>query len=140
MKNIVINSQFKNALDLIEGTGTSVFITGKAGTGKSTFIKYARQNIRKNMVVLAPTGVAALNVKGETIHSFFQFKPGVTLKEAERFVELPRPGEVKMRVIKECGHTFGITHPLPGVTRGLEEAVTLTVDWFQRTLDSEEES
>ncbi len=83
MKNIKINSQFKNALKLIKDSNESIFITGKAGTGKSTFLKYARQNIRKNIVVLAPTGVAALNVKGETIHSFFHFKPGITFKDAK---------------------------------------------------------
>ena len=84
MTNIKINSQFKSALKLIKNSNESVFITGKAGTGKSTFLQYARRNIKKNMVVLAPTGVAALNVKGETIHSFFHFKPGITPKDAEK--------------------------------------------------------
>ena len=84
MTNIKINSQFKSALKLIKKSNESVFITGKAGTGKSTFLQYARRNIKKNMVVLAPTGVAALNVKGETIHSFFHFKPGITPKDAKK--------------------------------------------------------
>ena len=84
MKNIDINTQFKNALKHIEKSNESVFITGKAGTGKSTFLKYALKHIKKNMVVLAPTGVAALNVKGETIHSFFRFKPGITPKDAKK--------------------------------------------------------
>ena len=84
MKNIEINTQFKNALKHIEKSNESVFITGKAGTGKSTFLKYALKHIKKNMVVLAPTGVAALNVKGETIHSFFRFKPVITPKDAKR--------------------------------------------------------
>ncbi|OGS08126.1 MAG: AAA family ATPase [Elusimicrobia bacterium RIFOXYA12_FULL_51_18] len=75
---IEINPQFRRALDLLDGTSKNVFITGKAGTGKSTLLKYFREHTRKNIVVLAPTGVAALNVGGETIHSFFRFKPDIT--------------------------------------------------------------
>jgi len=75
---IEINEQFRKALDLLDGTLKNVFITGKAGTGKSTLLKYFREHTRKNIVVLAPTGVAALNVGGETIHSFFRFKPDIT--------------------------------------------------------------
>ena len=52
-----------------------VFLTGRAGTGKTTFIEYVRQNFKRNSIVLAPTGVAALNVGGQTIHSFFKFPP-----------------------------------------------------------------
>ena len=75
---IEINGQFRKALDLLDTTSKNVFITGKAGTGKSTLLKYFREHTRKNIVVLAPTGVAALNVGGETIHSFFRFKPDIT--------------------------------------------------------------
>lgn len=75
---IEINPQFRKALDLLDGTSENVFITGKAGTGKSTLLRYFREHTRKNIVVLAPTGVAALNVGGETIHSFFRFKPDIT--------------------------------------------------------------
>ena len=75
---IEINDQFRKALDILENTSKNVFITGKAGTGKSTLLKYFREHTHKNMVVLAPTGVAALNVGGETIHSFFRFKPDIT--------------------------------------------------------------
>lgn len=78
MKNIEINEQFKRALDLMENTDKNVFITGRAGTGKSTLLEYFRTNTRKRVVVLAPTGVSALNVKGQTIHSFFKFKPDIT--------------------------------------------------------------
>ena len=76
--HIEINGQFRKALDLLDNTPKNVFITGKAGTGKSTLLKYFREHTRKNIVVLAPTGVAALNVGGETIHSFFRFKPDIT--------------------------------------------------------------
>jgi len=76
--SIEINDRFRSALDILENTNKSVFITGKAGTGKSTLLSYYRGETRKKVVVLAPTGVAALNVKGQTIHSFFGFKPNIT--------------------------------------------------------------
>jgi len=84
LKNIELNPQFKKALDLMENTGKNLFVTGKAGTGKSTLLQYFRLNTQKKVVVLAPTGVAALNVNGETIHSFFGFKPGITIKKVDK--------------------------------------------------------
>jgi hypothetical protein len=62
----------------MEESARHVFITGRAGTGKSTLLDCFRSSTRKQVVVLAPTGVAALNVQGQTIHSFFGFKPGIT--------------------------------------------------------------
>lgn len=73
---IEINPEFRRALDIMETTGRHIFITGKAGTGKSTLLDYFRNATRKKVAVLAPTGVAALNVRGQTIHSFCRFKPG----------------------------------------------------------------
>jgi ATP-dependent DNA helicase PIF1 len=75
---IEINPGFRRALDVMEGTSRHVFITGKAGTGKSTLLELWREQTLKRIAVLAPTGVAALNVRGQTIHSFFGFKPDVT--------------------------------------------------------------
>ena len=75
---IEINAEFKQALELMENSGKSVFITGRAGTGKSTLLTHFYRTTRKNVVILAPTGVAALNVKGQTIHSFFKFRPNMT--------------------------------------------------------------
>ena len=66
------NQEFQNALKLIQYTHQSVFLTGKAGTGKSTFLKYICQNTKKKYVVLAPTGIAAINAGGSTMHSFFK--------------------------------------------------------------------
>ena len=66
------NPQFKNALNLVQFTAQSVFLTGKAGTGKSTFLKYICKTTKKKFVVLAPTGIAAINAGGCTIHSFFK--------------------------------------------------------------------
>ncbi len=76
------SQQAKRAIDLVENTNKNVFITGKAGTGKSTLLEHLRLNSTSRMVVLAPTGVAAINVKGDTIHSFFGLKPGFELEEA----------------------------------------------------------
>ena len=75
---IEINEEFKQALELMENSGKSVFITGRAGTGKSTLLTHFFNTTKKKVVVLAPTGVAALNVKGQTIHSFFKFRPNMT--------------------------------------------------------------
>lgn len=61
------------AARIVEQTGANLFLTGKAGTGKTTFLKRLRATSRKRMVVLAPTGVAAINADGATIHSFFHF-------------------------------------------------------------------
>lgn len=73
MRPLELSSDFKYALDLLEKTTASAFITGKAGTGKSTLLQLFRNTTRKRTVVVAPTGVAALNVQGQTIHSFFRF-------------------------------------------------------------------
>lgn len=69
--------EFQNALKLVSYTSQSVFLTGKAGTGKSTFLKYLTATTKKKFVVLAPTGIAAVNAGGQTLHSFFKlpFKP-----------------------------------------------------------------
>lgn len=72
-----MNEQFEEALRLLNTTRRSLFITGRAGTGKSTLLKHFRNNTEKQAVVLAPTGVSALNVKGQTIHSFFGFAPNI---------------------------------------------------------------
>ncbi len=76
---IDFNPEFQHALDMMEETDKNIFITGRAGTGKSTLLNYFHDNTGKNVVILAPTGVAAVNVGGQTIHSFFHFKPNVTL-------------------------------------------------------------
>jgi len=81
---IELNLQFLKSLTLLENTNKHIFITGKAGTGKSTLLKHFRTTTAKNHIVLAPTGVAAVNIKGETIHSFFKFKPGVTPEDARK--------------------------------------------------------
>src|SRR5690348_1734605 len=77
-----INDRFKECLDILLNTKENIFITGKAGSGKSTLLTLYREKIKNdNYVVLAPTGVAAVNIKGQTIHSFFQFRPDIDEKK-----------------------------------------------------------
>jgi hypothetical protein len=77
------NAEMNLAWQFIEGTDVSVFLTGKAGTGKTTFLKKIRELAPKRMVVVAPTGVAAINAQGVTIHSFFQLPLGVHIPGTE---------------------------------------------------------
>lgn len=67
------NVEQQKAFDFVANTNNSLFITGKAGTGKTTFVKWIQKEIDKNFLILAPTGIAALNVGGQTMHSFFGF-------------------------------------------------------------------
>lgn len=97
-----LNSDFKQALEVMETTTKNVFITGRAGTGKSTLLKYFRETTAKKAVVLAPTGVAAINVRGQTIHSFFKFKPSVTLSAIKKL-----SGDEKKNIYKKI-HTIVI--------------------------------
>ena len=66
------NDELRIAWDFVEHTGRSIFLTGKAGTGKTTFLKTVVEQSKKRSIVVAPTGVAAINAGGMTIHSFFQ--------------------------------------------------------------------
>ncbi len=79
-KDIEISPEFKKALDYMEKTSEHLFVTGRAGTGKSTLLSHFREITKKKIAVVAPTGVAALNVAGQTIHSFFGFGIDVTPK------------------------------------------------------------
>lgn len=83
------NRELELAYQFIEQTDMNVFLTGKAGTGKTTFLRNLREQSPKRMVVVAPTGVAAINAGGVTIHSFFQlplspYIPGITFSESGR--------------------------------------------------------
>ncbi|MBU2043924.1 MAG: AAA family ATPase [Candidatus Omnitrophica bacterium] len=73
--------EFKEPLELIEDSDKHLFITGKAGSGKSTLLRYFKDITEKNVITLAPTGIAAINVQGQTIHSFFSFPLGFIQKE-----------------------------------------------------------
>lgn len=87
-----LTDEMGRGFDLIEQTSECLFITGEAGTGKTTLLAYWRQNTKKNFIVLAPTGIAAVNSGGQTIHSFFKFPPSLIRKEHIR--KLPRIGKI----------------------------------------------
>ena len=92
------NQELRHAWDFVEHTGRSIFLTGKAGTGKTTFLKTVVERSSKRNVVVAPTGVAAINAGGMTIHSFFQlpfspFVPGAKIESKFDF------GKEKRKII-----------------------------------------
>lgn len=96
------NKEFSLAWRLVEQTGANVFLTGNAGTGKTTFLTFLRQHSSKRIAVVAPTGIAAINAGGVTIHSFFQIAPGLYLpgmmsEEQKRY---ERFSKEKRRLIK----------------------------------------
>lgn len=76
------NENTRLAWDIIETTSTNLFLTGKAGTGKTTFLRRLKQESQKRIVVVAPTGIAAINAEGVTIHSFFQLPFAPYIPEA----------------------------------------------------------
>jgi tetratricopeptide (TPR) repeat protein len=79
------NKEFQEALQLVQYTRNSVFLTGKAGTGKSTFLRYVCEHTKKKHIVLAPTGIAAINAGGSTLHSFFKLPFYPLLPDDPRF-------------------------------------------------------
>jgi len=104
--------QLKLALDFVEQTGRNIFLTGRAGTGKTTFLRSLKERIFKRMIVVAPTGVAAINAGGVTIHSFFQmpFGPQIPKHDDHRLPDesgsqeaikpIQRFSRVKINIIK----------------------------------------
>ena len=95
---MVQNNELRSAWDFVESTGRSIFLTGKAGTGKTTFLKAVMEHSRKRPIVVAPTGVAAINAGGVTIHSFFQlpFSPYVPGAKVESKFDF---GKEKRKII-----------------------------------------
>lgn len=76
-----LSGEFVAGFNAIEKSDKNLYVTGEAGTGKTTLLKYFRQNTKKKYVVLAPTGIAAINSHGQTIHSFFRFPPKFIQKD-----------------------------------------------------------
>lgn len=81
------NEMFRLAAELVNQSSRNIFLTGKAGTGKTTFLKYIRENCPKQIAVVAPTGVAAINAGGVTMHSFFQLPLSPFIPETNGFGE-----------------------------------------------------
>ncbi len=107
----VKDKHLKLAYQFVEHTGRNIFLTGKAGTGKTTFLRSLKGNISKRMIVVAPTGVAAINAGGVTIHSFFQmpFGPHIPNDSNQRLPEtevqnisknIQRFSRIKINIIK----------------------------------------
>ena len=97
-------SVYNLAFDFVMQTNRSIFITGKAGTGKTTFLHRLREGAYKQMAVVAPTGVAAINAGGVTMHSFFQlpFGPFVPTEEGRRdFLSKQRISRQRRNVLRE---------------------------------------
>lgn len=94
------NPKAQDAIRLIQHTASSVFLTGKAGTGKSTLLKVLTKSLHKKHIVLAPTELAALQVGGENIHSFFGFAWNVYLPDAQDIPPLPKS---KVQLLQEIG-------------------------------------
>lgn len=87
------NQEFKYALEFALESRQNLYLTGKAGSGKTTFLKYLRKISKKEMAVVAPTGVAAINAGGQTIHSFFKIEPSLYV-----------PGDKRLRVKAPAGN------------------------------------
>lgn len=93
-KAFTLTQELQDCIAVMENSLDNIFITGKAGTGKSTLIDYFRNTTKKKTVVLAPTGLAAINVRGQTIHSFFHLPP--------RFITLDAvPKRVNSRIYRD---------------------------------------
>ena len=94
------NREMNLAWQFVTNTNVSVFLTGKAGTGKTTFLRTLRERTPKRMVVLAPTGVAAINAQGQTIHSFFQLPFGPAVPGMQMGEKKYRMGKDKKNLIR----------------------------------------
>lgn len=82
ISDIKLSDEQQELFDMLERTSNNVFVTGRAGTGKSVLLQFFKQNSKKRLVVAAPTGVAALNIGGQTIHSLFRIPPDFIAKES----------------------------------------------------------
>lgn len=111
------NQEFIDAIEFAKNTDCFIFVTGKAGTGKTTFLKYLRQATEKKTVVVAPTGVAAINAGGQTIHSFFKIKPSVYVPNDKRLRRSADPGDQDRSTIYDH---FKYNKEKIGLLQGLE--------------------
>ena len=94
-QDIVVTQEFNNLFDTLENTHKSVILFGSAGTGKSSFLRWFRSKSKKNITVVAPTGISALNVSGSTIHSLFLFPPKLITNDDIKYL-----GEKRKNVLK----------------------------------------
>ncbi len=131
MNHLSTNPQLELANNLLKYTGTHLFLTGKAGTGKTTFLRNLQQYSPKRMIVVAPTGVAAINAGGVTIHSFFQlsfapFIPGTKLsKDFFRF------GKEKINIMRSLD--LLVIDEISMVRADLLDAIDYVLRHFRRS-------
>lgn len=111
------NHEFMMALEYALHTNASIYLTGKAGSGKTTFLKYLREVTEKNMVVLAPTGVAAVNAGGQTIHSFFKIAPSLYVPNDQRLRVSAPAGDPDQSTVYE---NFQYNNDKRNIIRSLE--------------------
>ena len=99
---IELEDEFKNIFNKMEYSNQNIFITGKAGTGKTTLLEYFRINSKKKFVILASTGISAIKAKGKTIHSFFLFPPRILINEKIKRLRSNIIKNVDTILIDEC--------------------------------------
>ena len=135
--DIVKDSIFETAERYVRCTDKSVFLTGKAGTGKTTFLKYLTRNISKRFVVLAPTGVAAINAGGTTIHSFFQLPLCPYLPDVKELVteyQMPdkyrKPNKERLKIFRTL--ELLVIDEISMVRADILDAVDMTLRLFRR--------
>ena len=103
LKNIIeLEHEFEDIFNKMEYSNQNIFITGKAGTGKTTLLEYFRINSKKNFVILASTGISAIKAKGKTIHSFFLFPPRILINEKIKRLRGNLIKNVDTILIDEC--------------------------------------
>jgi hypothetical protein len=122
-KNDTSNTIFQLAVNLVNDTSRHIFLTGKAGTGKTTFLRYIKEQTQKNTVVVAPTGVAAINAGGVTMHSFFQLPRGTFIPEP-----IQRDGVIGFVEINDKHSLFKNIHFTSNKRQLLQEVELLIID------------
>ena len=122
------NNELRTAWEFVENTGRSIFLTGKAGTGKTTFLKTVVEKSRKRPIVVAPTGVAAINAGGTTIHSFFQlplspYVPGAKVESKFDFGREKRKiiASIDLLIIDDLGTENGNSYTVSQLFTCMEE-------------------
>ena len=102
-----LSEDFKYCMDAIENNSHPIFVTGRAGTGKSTLLNIIRRTTEKKIAILAPTGIAALNVKGQTLHSFFGFPPRIlTAKDIKKRRNHKLYKKLDLIIIENTFHSY----------------------------------
>ncbi|MDR3250132.1 MAG: AAA family ATPase [Tannerella sp.] len=125
------NPQLDLAKKFVMYTGQNIFLTGKAGTGKTTFLHHLRETAPKRMVVVAPTGVAAINARGVTIHSFFQLPPKLHIDFANMKPEQMRFSREKINIIRSLD--LLVIDEISMVRADLLDAVDATLRRFRHS-------